>query len=59
MKEIKMLKEMNTYFGNAYVRFFFFFFLFVKICNAIMSCNTYYEISLFFVIYNLRLHEFV
>ena len=59
MKEIKMLKEMNTYFGNAYVRFFFFFFSFCENFNAIMSCNTYYEITLFFVIYNLRLHEFV
>ena len=53
-----MLKYINTYFGNAYIRFFFFFFLGAKICHVIMLCNTD-KTTLFFVIYDLRFHEFV
>ena len=50
-----MLKQMNTYFGNASVRHFFFFGS--KICYVTLSGNTN-EATLFFVIYDLLFHEF-
>ena len=52
-----MLKWINTYFGNAYVRYFVFFFW----CEN-LSCNnacTTDETTLFFVIYDLWFHKFV
>ena len=49
-----MLIQINIFWGNAHVRYFFY----AKICHAIMSCNTD-ETTLLFVIYGLWFHEFV
>ena len=52
-----MLKNINTYFGNAYVRYFVFF----SWCKNLL-CNNACKIddtTLFLVIYDLWLHEFV
>ena len=56
MKEIKMLKQINTYFGNDYVRLFF---LGAKIYHAIMSCNTDKTILFFAMIETNRLKNVV